>query len=129
MTEPGVRRYLWRDVHLGPMLARVARGPVLSRSEFVGCTIIGPAVAVVMDCHFEDCMTRDPVDQIWWPAPPLPDAPAVPPGAVGLRHCTFRDCTFQDVGFVTAGDRPILMPADQDGAHTAATGQEPENAR
>lgn len=113
MSAKGLRQVLWRDVHLQPMLARIARGPVLSRAEFVGCTIIGPAVAVVMDCEFEDCTTTDPIDRIWWPAPPLPDPPTVPPGAVGLRHCTFRNCTFQAVGFVTVGDRPILAAATQ----------------
>jgi hypothetical protein len=120
VSEKGHRQVLWRDVYLQPMLARIARGPVLSRCEFIGCTIIGPAVVVVMDCEFEDCTTRDPVDRIWWPAPSLADGQAVPPGAVGLRHCTFRNCTFEHVGFVAAGDRPVLTPADQDAPRGAS---------
>lgn len=131
MSEKGLRQVLWRDVYLHPMLARIARGPVLSRCEFVGCTIIGPAVAVVMDCEFVGCTTRDPVDRILWPAPPLPEAPAVPPGAVGLRHCTFRNCTFENVGFVETGDRPILTQVDQDAPHGASPplGHDTEPAR
>lgn len=125
-----MRQVLWRDVYLHPMLARIDRGPVLSRCEFIGCTIIGPAVAVVMDCHFEDCTTGNPVDEVWWPAPPLPAAPAVPPGAVGLRHCTFRNCTFENVGFVASADRPTLRPADQDAARTTSpAGHDRETAR
>lgn len=116
MRETGLRQVLWRDVYLHPMLARIDRGPVLSRCEFIGCTIIGPAVVVLQDCELEDCTTRDPVDQLWWPAP-RPGSSALPPGAVGLRHCTFRDCTFEQVGFVETERRPMLAPVGAAGGH------------
>ncbi len=97
MTEPGVRQYLWRDVQLLPMLARSGHGPILSRAEFVGCTIIGPAVVVLMDSELVNCSSLDDVDQLWWPQ--NRGVESVPVGAVGLRHCTFTDCVFDQVGF------------------------------
>jgi hypothetical protein len=113
VTEPGVRQYLWRDVYLLPMLARSGNDGVLSRAEFVGCTIIGPAVVVLMDSVVEGCSTTADVEQVWWTGK-APDG-VLPVGAVGLRHCVFRDCVFEQIGFAAWPGimRPDLVPASR----------------
>ncbi len=111
MTEPGVRQYLWRDVQLLPMLARSGHGPILSRAEFVGCRIIGPAVAVLMESTIEGCSSVDDVRQLWWPQ--NNGVERVPAGAIGLRHCTFTDCVFDQIGFAgwPVANQPEILAA------------------
>jgi hypothetical protein len=82
----------------------VAEEPVVRRTEFHGCTILGPAVIVpVGQTRFEGTTFLGDADSLSWEIDP---ARATAVGAILVDSCTFELCTFDGVG--VAGPRELL---------------------
>ncbi len=110
MSEHGRRRFVGRDIWLTEMVHRIGHEHVLSRCEFVGCNIVGPAVVSFGESAVEGCSTYDPLDSVGWGTGP--ERSHDPAGLVVLRHCVLRDCTLDRVGILAHADAPFeLRPA------------------
>lgn len=75
---------------------------VLHEVTFENCTIVGPAVVVLMGCAMIECVFEGPNEALFWP---LGDRNYVI-GAIGLVNCTLVSCRLQRIG--------VAYPADQE---------------
>ncbi|MEX0659194.1 MAG: hypothetical protein WD080_08675 [Egibacteraceae bacterium] len=71
--------------------------PLIEGVEFVNCTIVGPAVIVLVEgVSIINCGWDAPDwDALVWT---IPDARELIVGAVGLKNCTFSSCQFRNIG-------------------------------
>jgi hypothetical protein len=77
---------------------------VLDGLSFYNCSIVGPAVLVILDgTNLCDCGFEGDLDAISWELPASKERII---GGIGLRSCTFEGCKFGRIGI--AGNETVI---------------------
>ena len=90
-TRAGDRTYRNEIVRLADL---TESDDLLHGVTFESCTLVGPAVIVLMDSTMTDCVVEGTNEALFWP---LGERTHVI-GAIGLVGCTLATCRLQRIG-------------------------------
>jgi hypothetical protein len=100
---------------------------MLDGHNFLDCTIVGPAVLLLLhDCSFSECRFESP--QVVWPL----DTGRAYFGAIGMQNCSFTNCRFERIGIgvdrATADKFTEALAQPGGGSASTGTPEEAEQA-
>lgn len=104
MTEmhPGDRSYRNQVVRLTDL---TVTDDVIRGVTFENCTLVGPAVVVVMGGTLSGCVFEGPTDALFWPIGTRRHVI----GAVGLSDCTLVGCRFQRIAVAYTDEQEAMF--------------------
>lgn len=98
MTE--TRAYRDEEVRLADL---AANDDVIAGVTFDNCTLVGPAVVLLIGGEMKDCVLEGPNDALFWPV----GERNLVVGAIGLLDCALRSCRLRRIGIA-------YSPADEE---------------